>query len=71
MEFASPTIKRKNALTEDPMTVNFLVPQNDMTRFDGAWRTNYSANLSNAIDLIGHICTNGDGYILLEGWARM
>ena len=33
-------------------------------------RTNYSANLSNAIDLIDHIGTNGDGHILLEGWAR-
>ena len=42
-----------------------------MTRFDGAWRTNYAANLSNAINLIGHIGTNGDGDILLEGWARM
>ena len=42
-----------------------------MTRFDGAWRTNYAANLSNAINLIGHIGANGDGYILLEGWARM
>jgi len=68
MEFASPTIKRKNALTEDPTLVNFLVSQlwHDMVA-----RTNYTTNLANAVDLIDHTGTNGDGYILLEGWARM
>lgn len=32
-------------------------------------RTNYSTNLSDAIDLIGHMGTNGDGYILLDEWG--
>lgn len=66
IEFASPTTNRKNALTEDPEG-NFLVPLavaelcHDMT-----WRrTNYSADLSNAIDLISHIGADSDGHILL------
>jgi hypothetical protein len=66
MEFASPTTNRKNALTEDPEG-NFLVHLavaelcHDMT-----WlRTNYSTDLSNAIDLIGHIGADSDGHILL------
>jgi hypothetical protein len=33
-------------------------------------RTNYSTDLSNAIDLIGHIAADGDGHVLLESSHR-
>jgi hypothetical protein len=34
-------------------------------------RTNYSTDLSDAIDLIGHIGADGDGHVLLEGFTSM
>lgn len=71
MEFASPTTNRKNALIEDPEG-NFLARLavaelcHDTTRR----RTNYSTDLSNAVDLIRHIGADSDGHILLGGSHR-
>ena len=39
---------------------------------DMTWRrTDYSTDLSNAIDLISHIGADGDGHILLGGLTSM
>jgi hypothetical protein len=71
MEFASPTTNRKNALTEDPEGKNLVLLDVVELCYDMIWlRTNYSTDLSNAIDLIGHIGADGDGHILLGGSHR-
>ncbi len=71
MEFASPTTNRKNALTEDPEG-KFLAPLAVAELCHGMiWRrTNYSTDLSNAVDLISHIGADSDGHILLGGSHR-
>jgi hypothetical protein len=71
IEFASPTINRKDALTEDPegtFLAHLAVAElcQDMTW----WRTNYSTDLSNAIDLISYIGGDSDGHVLVGGSHR-
>lgn len=65
MEFASPTTNRKNALTEDPEG-NFLalLAVAELCHHMTWRRTNYSTNLSNSVDLIGHMRADSDGHIL-------
>lgn len=68
MEFASPTTKRKNALTEDPEGKFLaLLAAMEPSSHDTTWRrTNYSTDMSNTIDVINHIGADGDGHILPE-----
>ena len=61
-EFASPTINRKDALTEDPYP-QFINPASLWSFYEPP-RTHNSTNLSNATDLIGYISADGDRHIL-------
>jgi hypothetical protein len=68
IEFASPTTNRKNALTEDPEGKNLARLAVMELCHDMTWRrTNYSTDLSNAIDLISHMGTDSDGHVLIGG----